>query len=473
MFPHEEKGACDVATESRTEENAVMDQLTQIVSNINGFLWGMYGLIPLLCGVGIYFTLKLKFVQVRRFGLIVRSTFGGLTLNGERAGKHGMSSFQSLATAIAAQVGTGNLAGAATAIAMGGPGAIFWMWLAAFFGMATIFAEAVLAQTYKTRDDQGLVTGGPAYYISQGLGSKKLAVVFSVLIIVALGFIGNMVQSNSIADAFKTAFSIPPFIAGLVMAAIAAFVFFGGMGRIASFTEKIVPLMAGLYLIGGFAVLFTNLDQIIPAFRMIFVGAFDPAAATGGIIGAGIKEAMRYGVARGLFSNEAGMGSTPHAHAVANVKYPAQQGLVAIMGVFVDTFVVLNMTAFVIFVTGVIDGSTTGIALTQKAFETGLGSFGISFVAICLFFFAFSTIIGWYFFGEQNIKYLFGSRGTVPYRVIVMLFIILGSVLKVDLVWELADLFNGLMVLPNLIALIGLSKIVSAALKTYDDTNPR
>ena len=395
-----------------------MEQLTKIVSEINGFLWGMYCLIPLLCGVGIYFTLKLDFIQIRRFGLAVKSTFGGLTLHGERAGKQGMSSFQSLATAIAAQVGTGNLAGAATAIAMGGPGAIFWMWIAAFFGMATIFAEAVLAQTYKTTDDQGLLIG-------------------------------------------------------VIISALAAFVFFGGMGRIAAFTEKVVPIMAALYLLGGLIVLLANASHIIPALKMVFVGAFDPAAATGGIIGAGVKEAMRYGVARGLFSNEAGMGSTPHAHAVAKVKYPAQQGFVAIVGVFVDTFIVLNMTAFVIFVTNYIDGSTTGIALTQKAFESGLGSFGITFVAICLFFFAFSTIIGWYFFGEQNIKYLFGTKGTTPYRLIVMGFIVLGSVLQVDLVWELADMFNGLMVLPNLIALIGLSKIVSMALRDYDANNPR
>lgn len=450
-----------------------MEQLTRIVSDINGFLWGMYCLIPLLCGVGIYFTLKLDFIQIRRFGMAVKSTFGQLTLHGERAGKHGMSSFQSLATAIAAQVGTGNLAGAATAIAAGGPGAIFWMWIAAFFGMATIFAEAVLAQTYKTRDDAGHVTGGPAYYISKGLGSRKLAVFFSISLIIALGFIGNMVQSNSIADAFQKAFSVPPLLIGMVMAGLAAFVFFGGMGRIAAFTEKVVPIMAGLYLLGGLIVLVANADQLIPAFKMIIVGAFDPSAATGGLIGASVKEAMRYGVARGLFSNEAGMGSTPHAHAVANVKYPAQQGFVAIVGVFVDTFIVLNMTAFVIFVTGALDGSTTGIALTQKAFETGLGSFGLSFVAVCLFFFAFSTIIGWYFFGEQNIKFLFGTRGTTPYRIIVMAFIVLGSVLQVNLVWELADMFNGLMVLPNLIALVGLSKVVGMALKDYDAHNPR
>lgn len=450
-----------------------MDQLTQLVSDINGFLWGMYCLIPLLCGVGIYFTLKLDFIQIRRFGLVVKSTFGGLTLHGERAGKHGMSSFQSLATAIAAQVGTGNLAGAATAIAMGGPGAIFWMWIAAFFGMATIFAEAVLAQTYKTKDDQGHVTGGPAYYISKGLGSRKLAAFFSVSIIIALGFIGNMVQSNSIAGAFQTAFAVPPIAIGVIIAALAAFVFFGGMGRIASFTEKVVPIMAALYLLGGLIVLITNASQILPAFKMIFVGAFDPAAATGGLIGAGVKEAMRYGVARGLFSNEAGMGSTPHAHAVANVKYPAQQGFVAIMGVFVDTFIVLNMTAFVIFVTGAIDGSTTGIALTQKAFETGLGSFGISFVAVCLFFFAFSTILSWNLFGKINVSYLFGKKSTVVYTVLALVFIFLGTMMSNDLVWELSDMLNQLMVIPNAIALLALTSHVVKHSHTPDRPSGR
>ena len=389
-----------------------MEELTKLVSNINSFIWGMYCLIPLLCGVGIYFTIRLRFIQVRKFGQAVRMLFGDLSLKGKRADKHGMSSFQSVATAIAAQVGTGNLAGAATAIAMGGPG-----------------------------------------------------------VIIALGFIGNMVQSNSIADAFRTAFDVPPLVMGVIIAACGAFVFFGGIGRIAAVTEKMVPLMALLYVIGGLFVVLSNADQIIPAFKMIFVGAFDPSAATGGIIGAGVKEAIRYGVARGLFSNEAGMGSTPHAHAVAKVKYPAQQGLMGIVSVFIDTFIVLNMTALVIFVTGALDGTTTGIALTQKAFSTGLGAFGIKFVAICLLFFAFSTIVGWYFFGEQNVKYLFGTRGVTPYRLVVMCFIVMGSLLQVNLVWELADMFNGLMAFPNLIALIGLAKVVSKALDEFEQAN--
>lgn len=446
-----------------------MDQLTAIVSKANSFIWGLYCLIPLLCGTGLYFTLKLRVVQIRKFGLAFKYTFGNLTLFGKRADKDGMSSFQALATAIAAQVGTGNLAGAATAIAMGGPGAIFWMWIAAFFGMATIFAEAVLAQVYKEKTADGQVVGGPAYYISRGLKCRGLAVFFSIALIIALGCIGNMVQSNSIADAFNNAFGVNRLLVGVFVAAVGGFVFFGGMGRIASLTEKIVPIMAAGYLIGGIFILIKFGSNIIPAFGMIFEGAFNPAAATGGLIGATVKEAVRYGVARGLFSNEAGMGSTPHAHAVAKVKSPAEQGFVAIMGVFVDTFLVLNMTAFVIFVTGALDGKTSGIALTQKAFTMGLGSFGLPFVAVCMLFFAFSTIIGWYFFGEQNVRFLFGNKGLTPYRIIVMLFVVLGSTLKLDLVWELADFFNGIMVFPNLLALIGLSKVVSEALNNFDD----
>ena len=445
-----------------------MHELTALVSQINSVLWGPFCLIPLLVGTGIYFTLKLKFVQVRRFARAASYVLRSVKIFGKKADGSGMSSFQSLATAIAAQVGTGNLAGVATAIAMGGPGAIFWMWLAAFFGMATIFVEAVLAQHFKATDKNGHVTGGPAYYITNGLHCRPLAIFFSIAIIIALGFIGNMVQANSIAFAFDFAFGFKPWVVGAVIALIAAFIFIGGIRRIASTTEKIVPLMAILYLVGGFIVLFSFYDQLLPAFKMIFVGAFDPSAATGGVIGASVKEAIRYGVARGLFSNEAGMGSTPHAHAVAKVDHPAKQGLVAIMGVFFDTFIVLNMTALVILTTGVLDGKTTGIALTQHAFQVGLGSVGFGFVAVCLFFFAFSTIIGWYFFAEQNVKYLFGTRAVLPYQIIVVFFVFLGSLLQVDLVWELADLFNGLMVIPNLIALIGLGKIAAVALDDYD-----
>ena len=445
-----------------------MDQLTNLVTNVNSFMWGLYCLIPLLCGTGLYFTLKLKFVQIRKFWTGVKYTFGGFSLFGKRAGKDGMSSFQALATAIAGQVGTGNLAGAATAIAAGGPGAIFWMWIAAFLGMATIFAEACLAQIFKKTTADGRVVGGPAYYISEGLHCKWLASFFSISCIIALGWVGNMVQSNSIADACYNAFGTNRLMIGVIIAALGAFVFFGGVGRIASVTEKMVPIMAFGYLLGGSFILIRFADQIIPAFHMIFVGAFNPQAAFGGLMGVTMKEAIRYGVARGLFSNEAGMGSTPHAHAVAKVNMPAEQGFVAIVSVFIDTFCVLNMTAFVIFVTGAMETKLSGIALTQAAFQTGLGSFGIPFVAICMFFFAFSTVIGWYFYGEQNIIYLVGEKGLLPYRVIAIAFIAAGSVLKLDLVWQLADFFNGIMVFPNLIAVLFLGKYVTKALDDYD-----
>ena len=285
---------------------------------------------------------------------------------------------------------------------------------------------------------------------------------------IALGFIGNMVQANSIADSVYTAFSVPQWATGIFVFAIAGFIFIGGVRRIASFAEKMVPLMAVVYIVGSLTIIFANWDMIIPAFKSIFVGAFDPTAATGGIIGASIKEAIRYGVARGLFSNEAGMGSTPHAHALARVQHPCQQGLVAYVGLFFDTFIVLNMTALVILVTGSIDGSTTGIALTQKAFTDGLGAIGPGFVAVCLFFFAFTTIVGWYFFGEQNVKYLLGLRWVPSYRVLVLCFLMLGSFLHVGLVWELADFFNGIMVIPNVIALLALSGLVTKVLKDYE-----
>lgn len=445
-----------------------MDYATHIVQSVNGLLWGVYCLIPLLVGTGIYMTVKLRFVQIRKFGAAMKQVFGGFSFFGKAADQSGMTSFQSLATAISAQVGTGNLAGVATAMVMGGPGAIFWMWVAAFFGMATIFSEAILAQLFRAKDARGHVMGGPAFYISRGLGNKPLAAFFSVTIIVALGFIGNMVQSNSIADAFSHAFGIAPWITGIGIFMAAGFIFIGGIRRIASFAEKMVPIMALVYIIGSCTIIFGNADMIWPALKSIFVGAFDPEAATGGIIGASIKEAIRYGVARGLFSNEAGMGSTPHAHALARVQHPVQQGLAAIVGLTIDTFVVLNMTAFVILCTGALDGSTTGITLTQQAFTRGLGAIGPAFVAICLLFFAFTTIIGWYFFAEQNVKYLFGLRWVQSYRVLVLCFLMAGSFLHVGLVWELADFFNGLMVIPNVIALLCLSKLVSKALADYE-----
>lgn len=451
---------------------SILSDPARWLSDLNSFVWGVLFLIPLLCGTGIFYTLRLRFVQVRKFTLACRYIMGNASLFGKSAGKSGMSSFQALATAIAAQVGTGNVAGTATAMTMGGPGALFWLWIAAFFGMATIFAEAVLAQVYKTKDSEGLVVGGPAWYITRGIGEKArpLAIFFSISIIIALGFIGNMVQSNTIAEACNGALGLPKAVCGLAVAILAALVFIGGIGRIASVTEKLVPAMALLYILGGSYVLFLHVDALASAFGAIFHSAFDPQAVFGGATGISIREAMRYGVARGLFANEAGMGSTPHAHAVARVEHPCQQGLVAIFGVF-TTFVIITFTGLVIIVSGCLNfgpGAPAGIHLTQAAFAVEMGHAGGIFVAVCLFFFAFSTIIGWYFFGAQNVRFLFNGHGVTAYRLIVILFVGAGSLLHVDLVWQLADLFNGLMVLPNLIALWALHGVVERHLADFE-----
>lgn len=432
----------------------------------NSFLWSFLLLI-LLCGTGIYYTIRLKFIQVRRFGEGWRHVFGNLSLKGEKGENGEMTPFQSIATAIAAQVGTGNLTGAATALVSGGPGAIFWMWLSAFFGMATIYAEASLAQKYKVVHE-GEVTGGPVYYIKaafKGKFGKVLAGAFAVFIILALGFMGNMVQANSVGVAFAEVFqsrgiNISSIVIGVAIAVFAAFVFIGGTTRLAAVTEKIVPIMALIYIVGSVIILVMNITAIPEAIKMIFVGAFKPSAIMGGTLGVTVQQSIRYGVARGLFSNEAGMGSTPHAHARAKAKNPHEQGLAAMISVFIDTFIILSITAVTIICTGVLNCGKTGIALTQTAFTTGFGSFGDIFIAICLFFFAFSTIISWHFFGMVNVKYLFGKKAVKLYSVIVVICIVIGSALKVDLVWEMADFFNGIMVIPNVLALVALGAVV-------------
>jgi len=446
-----------------------MEFLLSFMKSVNGFMWSSFLLI-LLCGTGIYFTFKLRFIQVRKFTASFKQAFSGIKF-GVAAGKDGMSSFQSLATAIAAQVGTGNLAGAATAIASGGPGAIFWMWLSAFFGMATNYAEATASQKFKSVGSDGAVIGGPAYYIQAGIKGplgKFLAGTFAVFLILALGFFGIMVQSNSIGESFYNAFNFNPIVIGILLAALVLIIVLGGVKRIASITEKVVPFMGLFYIIGSLIVLFSNVGATLDAFGQIFIGAFNPQAVMGGAIGITIRESIRYGVARGLFSNEAGMGSTPHAHALARVKHPCDQGLVAIMGVFIDTFVILTLTALVVISSGALSTGTTGIMLTQLAFSTVFKNFGSIFIAICLFFFAFTTIIGWYFFGETNVKYLFGSKAVKIYAILVGCFIVLGSGLKVDLVWEMADFFNGMMVIPNLIGLLSVSGIIVALTKEHE-----
>ena len=440
-----------------------MTIFTAAIEQASDILWNSL-LLFLLVGTGVFFTIRLRGVQLRRFGEGFHRVFGNFTLRGKKADDQGMSSFQALATAIAAQVGTGNITGCATALVSGGPGALFWVWVSAFFGMATIYAEAVLAQRYRTTVN-GKVTGGPAYYIRaafKGTFGKVLAGVFSVLIILALGFMGNMVQSNSIGDAFHNAFGMSHLAVGIVVAVIAAFIFLGGVQRIAAVTEKIVPVMAAFYIVGCVVILVMNYKALPNAFTQIFVLAFNPQAMAGGVAGVTVQQAMRFGVARGLFSNEAGMGSTPHAHALAKVNHPREQGAVAILGVFIDTFVVLTLTGLVLITSGLIPEGLTGTALTQAAFSQAFGGFGPVFIAICMFFFAFSTIIGWYFFGQSNFKALFGEKALPVYSVIVVVFILVGSTLKVDLVWAMADFFNGLMAVPNLLALLALSGVVAA-----------
>ena len=442
--------------------------INDLVLKVNDVLTGSV-LIIALVGIGLLFTFKLGFIQIRGFKDGWNRTFGGLFSKKGDAGKDGMSSFQALATAIAAQVGTGNIAGAATAIAVGGPGAIFWMWISAFLGMSTIFAEAVMAQKFKQVSDDGTVTGGPVYYIRgafKGTFGKVLAAIFAVLIIFALGFMGNAVQSNSIAASWNTAFGIPKIAMGIFVAVVSLFVFTGGMKRIAKVTELIVPIMAAFYIVGSLIVIFANVTAIPAAFHDIIVGAFKPAAVAGGAMGATLKLAVQKGVARGLFSNEAGMGSTPHAHAVAKVKHPVEQGFVAMIGVFIDTFVILNLTALVIITTGSRTTGLTGAQLSQYAFSTLYGKFGEIFIAICMLFFAFSTIIGWYFFGEANIRYLFGAKAVKIYSIIVCICVALGSLQEVELVWNMADCFNSMMVILNAIALVALSGLVK---KTHDD----
>lgn len=461
--------------------------LYPIVVNINNYL-SSYILVVLLVAVGLWYTIKTRFVQIRYFGAGLKKVFGDLSLKGGKRDQ-GMSSFQALATAIAAQVGTGNIIGASGAILTGGPGAIFWMWVIAFLGMATIYAEATLAQKTRVVKD-GEIYGGPVYYISaafKGGFGKFLSCFFAVAIILALGFFGCMVQSNSIGSTIETAFGIPAWIAGAVLVLICGFIFLGGMQRLASVCEKIVPIMAAIFLAAGVIVLVFRAKYVPATFGMIFKYAFTPQAIIGGTFGAAIKAAVSQGAKRGLFSNEAGMGSTPHAHAQAMVPHPHDQGIVAMAGVFIDTFVVLTLNALVIISTlytvdgplnacGAAAASTvlTKANLAQTAFGVVFGEkIGAMFVAICLFFFAFSTILGWNMFGKINVVYLFGEKraktSTKIYTVIALVFIFLGTLMSNDLVWELTDAFNYLMVIPNAIALFAMTKVVTGSLKEIDD----
>ncbi len=449
--------------------------LFPIVTSINEYL-SSYILVALLLGVGLFYTIRTRFVQVRYFGEGMRRVFGTISLHGGKQ-EQGMTSFQALATAIAAQVGTGNIVGASGAILTGGPGAIFWMWIIAFFGMATIYAEATLALETRKIDEDGDIHGGPVYYIHRafpgGFG-KFLAAFFAIAITLALGFMGCMVQSNSIGSTFQTAFNVPSWIVGIVLVVICGFIFLGGVQRLASVTEKVVPVMAVIFLLGGLGILIARISYLPETFGMIFKYAFQPQAILGGGFGYALKQAVSQGAKRGLFSNEAGMGSTPHAHAQANVKNPHEKGVVAMVGVFMDTFVVLTLNALVIISTlytsdgvlangyvGEVTESINKTNLAQTAFGTVFGGeLGAMFVAVCLFFFAFSTILSWNLFGKINMVYLFGKKVVGIYSVIALVFIFMGTMTSSDFVWELTDMFNNLMVIPNTIALFALSSVV-------------
>jgi AGCS family alanine or glycine:cation symporter len=462
---------------------SIESTLYPIVCDINTYL-SNYILVFLLIGVGLWYSIKTRFVQLRCFKEGWNSVFGNLSLRGKKHDS-GMSSFQALATAIAAQVGTGNIVGASGAILTGGPGAIFWMWIIAFLGMATIYAEATLAQETRIVEKDGNVKGGPVYYITtafKGGFGKFLAGFFAVAITLALGFFGCMVQSNSIGSTMQTAFGVPSWIVGIILVAICGFIFLGGVQRLASVTEKVVPIMAAIFLLGGLIVLIVRIKYVPATIGMIFKYAFQPQAIIGGGFGYAIKTAISQGAKRGLFSNEAGMGSTPHAHALANVDCPHDQGVVAMIGVFIDTFVVLTLNALVIISTlytadgplasGYV-GDITGVLgkanLAQTAFGVVFGeSAGNMFVAVCLFFFAFSTILSWNLFGKINVAYLFGKKSTVVYTVLALVFIFLGTMMSNDLVWELSDMFNNLMVIPNAVALFALTSLV---VKHADDPN--
>ena len=461
-----------------------------------------YILIILLVGVGLFFTVTTRFVQIRCFGEGMKRVFGGIKLFGGKQSGGGLSSFQALATAIAAQVGTGNIVGASGAILIGGPGAIFWMWIIAFLGMSTIYAEAVLAQKTRVIDKDGEVHGGPVYYIKKafkgGFG-KFLAGFFAVAITLALGFMGSMVQSNSISESICNAVDVDytkwGWIVGIVLVLVTAVIFLGGIKRIASVAEKIVPIMAVVFLLGGLLVLGVRYKYIPETLGMIFKYAFSPNALIGGTIGYAIKTAISQGAKRGLFSNEAGMGSTPHAHAQANVEKPHDQGVVAMIGVFIDTFIVLTITALVVIsclyagdgkLAGLSGDSYAlatnpdlGIVIKTNAMQMAVGSafgeifgdigtqIGGIFVAVCLLFFAFTTIISWNFFGKINVQYLFKNNKTAVtvYSVLSIAFIFVGTLLKNDIVWEFTDFFNYLMVIPNALALFALWKIVSKSAK--------
>lgn len=440
-----------------------MEQFENILNAIGGFVWGV-PLLVLLVGTGIYLTFSLKFLQ---FTKLFYALWLALVKRKEADDEPGdISHFQALMTAMSATVGTGNIAGVATAIAIGGPGAMFWMWVTGLVGMATKYAEAVLAVKYREVDENGNMSGGPMYYISNGLGWKKLGALFAVFAVVASFGIGNMVQANSVADALNHTFSVPTYVTGIILMIFSALVILGGIKAIGRVTSVLVPVMIIFYIVSSIIILVIFAENIPGAFALIFEKAFSPSAASGGFAGASVMLAIRMGVARGVFSNESGLGSSPIAAAAARTKHPVAQALVSMTQTFIDTLVVCTMTGLVLICTGAWDVGKNGAALTNHAFSLGFSA-GPVIVAISLALFAYSTILGWCYYGEKAMEYLFGVKSIKPYRYIFILFIGVGAMAKLDIVWLLSDIFNGLMALPNLIGLLGLSSVVISETKDY------
>lgn len=438
--------------------------LIDVFNKIDSFIWGP-PLLVLLVGTGILFTFKLGFLQIRKLPQSLRLIF-----KAENSGTGDISSFGALCTALAATVGTGNIVGVATAIKAGGPGALFWMWLAAFFGMATKYAEGLLAIKYRVKDSNGNISGGPMYYIVNGMGEKykPLAIFFSVSgILVALLGIGTFTQVNSITDSINGSFGVDPKITGVIIAVLVAFVIFGGLQSISNVATKIVPFMATVYILICSLIIITFFNKVPETFALIIKSAFTPTAAFGGFLGATVSMAIRNGIARGVFSNESGLGSAPIAAAAAKTEWPAEQGLISMTGTLIDSLIICSLTGFALILSGVWQSDLNGALMTQSAFETVLPSIGPLFLTISLSLFAFTTILGWSYYGERCFEFLFGVKGINGYRVLFVLMVLLGAFLKLELVWIIADIVNGLMAIPNLIALIALSPIVVSETKLY------
>ncbi|KKH96000.1 sodium:alanine symporter [Methanosarcina sp. 1.H.T.1A.1] len=443
--------------------------ILKVLTGIDGFVWGP-PLLILLVGTGIFLTMSLGLIQVFKLPLALKYVLNSRKFEAGVLGD--VSSFAALSTALSATIGTGNIVGVATAIKTGGPGALFWMFLAAFFGMATMYSEALLAVKYRTVDANGQMSGGPMYYIKNGLGHKKyskiLAPLFAIFgVNVALFGIGTFPQVNAIVDSARIAFDIPEVLSAAVLSLLVAFVTLGGIRRIAAVAQLMVPFMAIAYVLGCLIIIGLNLDKIPATFSLILNSAFTETAARGGFLGAGVMLAIQMGIARGIFSNEAGLGSTPIAAAAARVKEPAKQGLISMTGTFFDTIVVCLMTGTVLIMTDSWTGDLAGAYMTSYAFSTVLSDLGSYIVTLGLIFFAFTTIIGWNYYGERCTEFLFGVRGILPYKILYILIVASGAFLTLDIIWVLADIVNGLMAIPNLIALLALRKVVVAETRKY------